>query len=104
MNKNVLLLGRTPFDMDEVRKNLAVPEVNLYSGINLEEAREVLASEEIDIVIMGAGLDLALRLEIVRLIFSVSDSITVHMKDRSSGRQGMMPFVNRVLAGLLGAG
>lgn len=42
------------------------------------------------------------RLEIVKYIFTVSTSTTVHMKDRNSGPQGMLPFVNGVLEGLVG--
>ena len=60
----------------------------------------LLATHGIDTVIMGAGIDLETRLEIVRRTFEASETTTVHMKDRASGRHGMMPFVNAVLRGL----
>ncbi len=50
---------------------------------------------------MGAGLDLDVRCEIIKLIFSLSHTTTVHMKDYASGPEGMLPFVNSVLKGLI---
>ena len=102
MSKNILLLGRKPFILDDVRDNLAVQDMTLFSGTTLSDVRQVFDENSIDIVIMGAGLDLDIRLEIVKYIFTVSDSTTVHMKDRDSGQQGMLPFVNSILKGLVG--
>jgi hypothetical protein len=34
---------------------------------------------------MGAGLDIDIRLEIIKLIFSLSQSTTVHVKELASG-------------------
>jgi hypothetical protein len=48
----------------------------------------------------GAGLDLDIRLEIVREIFQTSETTTVHLKDVASGPGGFLPFVRSVLAGL----
>lgn len=42
----------------------------------------------VDMVIMGAGIDLSLRLEIIKTIFEKSDKTSVHMKDRASGKAG----------------
>jgi hypothetical protein len=49
---------------------------------------------------MGAGLDIDVRLEIIRTIFTMSDSTTVHMKDVASGPEGFLPFVRALLSGL----
>ena len=62
--------------------------------------RSAFAQADIDHVIMGAGLDLETRLEIVREIFLTSDTTTVHMKDFASGPDGFLPFVRSVLTGL----
>ena len=51
---------------------------------------------------MGAGIELEKRLEIARYIFTNSNTTTVHMKDRETGPEGFVPFINRVLSGLLG--
>jgi hypothetical protein len=66
----------------------------------LDEVRSAFAQADIDHVIMGAGLDLEARLEIVREIFLASDKTTVHLKDFASGPDGFLPFVRSVLAGL----
>lgn len=42
----------------------------------------------------------ATRLEIVREMFRSSDTTTVHMKDRVSGKQTFLPFARSVLRGL----
>jgi hypothetical protein len=49
---------------------------------------------------MGAGIDLETRLQIVREIFQLSETTTVHMKDHATGSQGFLPFVRSVLRGL----
>ena len=56
---------------------------------------------KIDIVIMGAGIELEKRLEIVRYVFNTSNITSVHMKDRGSGPEGFIPFINKVLNGSL---
>jgi hypothetical protein len=97
--KNVLLLGRKGIVLDDVAKHLDVKDVNLHSGTGVEDVRATFGKEKIDIVIMGAGLDIDVRREIIKLIFTLSDTTTVHMKDYASGPQGMLPFVNSVLKG-----
>jgi len=96
----VLLLGRTGIVLDEVRPHIDANDVNLYTGTNLDDVRRIFETQPIDIVIMGAGIDLGARLEIVEHIFTVSNSTTVHMKDWDSGPAGMLPFVNAILNGL----
>ena len=51
-------------------------------------------------MIIGAGLDLEIRLAIVREIFQSSNTTTVHMKDRASGMEAFLPFARSVLHGL----
>ena len=51
---------------------------------------------------MGAGIELEKRLEIVSYVFTNSNTTTVHMKDPETGPEGFVPFINRVLSGLLG--
>ena len=97
MNKNVLLVGRKAIVLDDVRKGLAVQDVTLFSASTLDDVRKVLDDHSIDMVIMGAGIDLDTRVQIVRHIFEASNSITVHMKDWDSGLQGFLPFVKGLL-------
>jgi DNA-binding NtrC family response regulator len=102
MTKNVLLVGLKTIILDQVQKNLDVKDVRLFTGSSVEDVRAAFDREPIDIVIMGAGLDIDVRLEIIKLIFSLSETTTVHMKDHASGPEGLIPFVNAVLKGLIG--
>ncbi len=100
MAKNILLLGRTGAVLDAVRPGVDIVGVTLHAGTTLDDVRRIFASERIDTVIMGAGIDLALRLEIVEFVFGESTATTVHMKDKDSGPEGMKSFVNGILGGL----
>jgi hypothetical protein len=99
--KSILLLGRLGLNVENVRKNLSVRDVELPAGTNLKEVKTAFDESTIDIVIMGAGIDLDDRIAIVRYVFETSSSTTVHMKDRQSGPAGMLPFVDNVLKGLI---
>ncbi|MBY8166576.1 hypothetical protein KW507_07825 [Vibrio fluvialis] len=96
----VLLLGRKGIVVEDVQNQLNIPKVELFSGTNLEEVRSIFAENKIDHVIMGAGIELQERLNIIQIIFELSESTTVHMKDFASGPQGMLPFVSSILSGL----
>lgn len=100
--KKVLLLGRLEFDMPNFQKGVSAKDVKLFGGSSIEDVKSVFdeTDAQIDIVIMGAGIDLEKRLEIVEYIFNASKGTSVHMKDKNSGRQGMLPFVNNILNGL----
>jgi hypothetical protein len=96
----VLLLGLRGVVVDDARAQLQLPDVDLYGGGSIEDMRAIFAQTKIDHVIMGGGLDLEIRLAIVREVFQLSDSTTVHMKDIETGPQGFFPFVRGVLQGL----
>jgi hypothetical protein len=100
MTRNVLLLGRLGVVVEDARQQLRMPDVRLFVATGLDEVRSAFADADIDHVIMGAGLDLETRLEIVREIFLASETATVHLKDFASGPDGFLPFVRSVLAGL----
>jgi hypothetical protein len=100
VTRSVLLLGRLGVVVEDTRQQLGMPDVELFVATGLDEVRSAFAQADIDHVIMGAGLHLEARLEIVREIFLASDKTTVHMKDFSSGPDGFLPFVRSVLAGL----
>jgi DNA-binding NtrC family response regulator len=98
MSKTVLMLGRTDAVLDDLKKNLEMQDIQFLSGKFLEDVQKKFDEESIDIVIMGAGLELDARLEIIQHIFTVSKSTTVHMKDWNSGPDGMLPFVKRIVS------
>jgi len=97
--KNCLLLGRKGMIVDDVKSKIDAQDVNLFGGTTIDDVKQVFEDQSIDVVIMGAGIDIETRLEIIRYIFEVSKSTTVHMKDWDSGPAGMLPFVNGVLNG-----
>ncbi|MBL4645494.1 MAG: hypothetical protein JKY99_03430 [Rhizobiales bacterium] len=101
-HKTVLLLGRTGIVVDDVRTHISVSDVNLLAGTSLDDVRAAFDNNRIDVVIMGAGIDLDTRLSIIEHIFNTSTYTTVHMKDWDSGPAGMLPFVDSVLNGLIG--
>lgn len=98
--KNCLLLGRKGIVLDNVKEHIKRTDVSLFGGTNLQDVKDVFDQHTIDVVIMGAGLDINDRLDIIRYIFNTSKSTTVHMKDWASGPAGMLPFVNGTLNGL----
>jgi hypothetical protein len=100
MARNVLLLGRLGVVVEDAQQQLRMPDVQLFVATGLDEVRSAFAQADIDHVIMGAGLDLEVRLQIVREVFRTSDKTTVHMKDFASGPEGFLPFVRSVLVGL----
>jgi len=97
--KNCLLLGRKGIIVDDIKGSIDTQNINLFGGTNLKDVKDTFAQNKIDIVIMGAGLEINDRLDIISYIFETSKSTTVHMKDWDSGPTGMLPFVNGVLNG-----
>ena len=100
MSKKFLILGRLDSVVADA-KQFARPDLEVFRGTSVEDMRSTFARTNIDHVIMGAGIDLEIRLQIIREIFQLSETTTVHMKDRASGPQGFMPFIHAVLRGLV---
>ena len=100
--RTVLILGRRHSVVDDAEHQLELdlPGIHLLEGISIDDVRSAFAQTKIDHVIMGAGIDLEARLQIIREIFQTSDTTSVHMKDRASGPQGFLPFIRSVLRGL----
>lgn len=98
--KNCLLLGRKGQIVDNVKNGIEAKSINLYGGTSLQDVKDSFDQRNFDAVIIGAGLDINDRLEIIKYIFDASSSTTVHMKDWDSGPAGMLPFVNGILNGL----
>ena len=98
--KKCLLLGRKGIIVDDVKDKLDATDISLFGGTSLQDVKDAFNRQDINIVIMGAGIDINDRLDIISYIFETSNSTTVHMKDWDSGPAGMLPFVNGVLNGL----
>jgi hypothetical protein len=100
--KHVLILGKKGVTIQDVQQKLNLPDVVLHGGTSIDDLRALFATTKVDHVIMGAGLELEVRLAIVREIFTASETTTVHLKDVASGPEGMLPFVQHLLTGLGG--
>jgi hypothetical protein len=99
---SVLLLGLKGIVVEDARAHLQMPDVDVYGGGSIEDLRATFAKTHIDHVIIGGGLELEVRLAIVRELFQLSDSTTVHLKDIASGPHGFFPFVRAVVQGFHG--
>ncbi|MDE2430125.1 MAG: hypothetical protein KGM99_15485 [Burkholderiales bacterium] len=96
----VLILGKKGIVVDDIQNHLQMQNVELFGGTGIEDVRSVFSEQKIDHVIMGAGIELDKRLQIIKEIYERSESTTVHMKDFASGPNGMLPFVRAVITGL----
>jgi hypothetical protein len=85
--------------IDDVIAQLEIPEIELSGGTGIDTVRSAFERGSVDHVIIGGGLDLDTRLEIVRMIFRTSRSTTVHLNS-PSGPESFLPFVRAVLAGV----
>ena len=99
MPKRLLLIGRTGVVLENARKYIEDPDMELYSATDIDGVRSVFAQSNIDHVFMGAGIELEQRLNIVREVFTTSQTTSIHLKDATSGPQGFLAFVRSVLAG-----
>lgn len=97
---NVLYVGRTQSVIDDVIRTLDTPDVDFTTANTLPEVQEILAAASVDHVIIGGGLDLETRLQIVRHVFDTSRSTTVHMNSPSGGPESALPFVRSVVRGM----
>ena len=100
--KTVLIVGRLLTNIPN-EKDVAIKNVRMIGATNIEEVKSVFENNDnnINIVIIGAGIELDKRLVIVEYIFNTSNTITVHMKDRAGGPEGFLPFINKVLLGMV---
>ena len=101
MPTTILLLGRKGIVVEDARSKIDIPDLNILGGTSIDDVRSAFASPtKPEHVFMGAGLDIEDRLEIVREIFKLSGTTTVHLKDAESGPHGFLPFVKKILEGL----
>ena len=100
--KKILLVGKALTTVPPLDQ-LTIKDIEYFAAPDLRTVQQVFEKNNnaIEIVIMGAGIDLEKRLEVVRYVFNTSNTTTVHMKDWETGPEGFVPFINRVLSGLL---
>lgn|SRR5689334_6795342 len=101
--KKILLVGKQLTSVPPLDQ-LQVKDVEYFAAPDIKTVQQTFETNDnaIDIVIMGAGIAIEKRLDVVRYVFSTSNTTSVHMKDWETGPEGFVPFINRVLTGLLG--
>ena len=102
MRPVVLLVGRLPGVIGGIAQQLQDIPVEWLGAHNREEVIRQLESEpKIVCVAMGAGLDDAIRGELIGVIAQRRPDISIHLKERSSGPDGMAPFVRKVVEAMV---
>ena len=102
MSDPILLIGKTTMVLDEAKATLGLPEEALLAATDLAEVEEILQAQQVSHVFMGAGIEVELRLQIVRAVVQHSETATIHLKDAASGPKGFLPFVKAILSALPG--
>jgi len=72
MTQRVLLLGVKSAVLDDVRRELQEADFEFQAGPDADDLRSVLSHGDVDQVIIGGGLDLATRAEMVQAVFQLS--------------------------------
>ena len=99
--KNILLIGKLLVNIPSPEK-LVKKDAHYFVAHDMATVQGVFENNKaIDIVIIGAGIELEKRLDIVHYIFSTSNTVTIHMKDYATGPDGFVPFINNVLMGMM---
>ncbi len=98
MHPVVLLIGKLPHVIGNVAQELDhLPIQWLGAHDHAETVRQLECEPRIACVIMGAGLDDQVRGDLIGLIAMLRPDLSIHLKDRASGPQGLVPFVERVV-------
>ena len=98
MEPVVLLIGRLPGIIGDIARQLEDMPIRWLGAHNRDEvARQLDAEPGIACVVMGAGLDDRIRGDLIGVIAHKRPDISIHLKDRASGPEGMGPFVRCVV-------
>ncbi len=102
MKPVVLLIGKLPGIVGHLADDLEDLPIRWLGAHDHGEVVHQLEHEPgIACVIMGAGLDDDIRGDLVGVIAAVRPDLTIHLKDRASGSEGMAAFVRRVVSGMI---
>ncbi|EDZ46706.1 hypothetical protein RBY4I_1923 [Rhodobacterales bacterium Y4I] len=98
MKPVVLLIGKLPHVIGNVAEQLDhLPIQWLGAHDQPEVVRQLETEPRIECVIMGAGLDDQIRGDLIGIIAALRPDVCIHLKDRASGPEGLVPFVERVV-------
>ncbi len=102
MRPVVLLVGRLPGVIGGIARTLEdIPVEWLGAHDRGEVIRQLDAEPRIACVVMGAGLDDEIRGELIGVIAQRRPDISIHLKERSTGPDGLAPFVRKVVEAMV---
>lgn len=102
MKPVVLLVGKLPGIVGHLADELEDLPIRWLGAHDHGEVAYQLEHEPgIALVIMGAGIEDEIRGDLVGVIAAVRPDVSIHLKDRSSGPEGMADFVRRVATAML---
>ena len=102
MKPVVLLVGKLPGIVGHLADQLEdMPIRWLGAHDHGEVVRQLETEPGIACVVMGAGLDDGVRGDLIGVIASIRPDLTIHLKDRSSGPDGMPAFVRPVVGAMV---
>lgn len=101
MQPVVLLVGRMPNIGAVVNQLDHLPIQWLGAHDHSEVVRQLETEPRIECVIMGAGLEDHVRGDLIGLIAGIRPDICIYIKDRTSGSEGLAPFVERIIEHLV---
>jgi hypothetical protein len=98
MKPVVLLVGKLPGIAGRIEAALGDMPVEWLGAHNREEVeRQLEAEPNIRCVVIGGTLGDDIRGELVGVIARRRPDLTIHIKDRESGPEGMPAFVRKVV-------
>jgi len=101
----VLLVGKLPGIVGRLADQLEdLPIRWLGAHDHGEVVYQIEHEPAIACVIMGGSLDDRLRGDLVGVIAAARPDLTIHLKDRASGSEGMAAFVRQVVTGMFLSG
>jgi len=95
--QNIILAGRLPSIVDNLTEQLSRNDVQFLGATNAEQLATHLDNPDVSAVIIGGGLDDAVRADLCLLVWSLRDDLPIHIKDRASGPTAMAGFVTSLL-------
>ena len=98
----ILLVGKLPGVVGDIARQLSDMHVEWLGAHDRSEViRQLEGEPRIACVVMGAGLDDSVRGDLIGVIASRRPDLTIHLKDRASGSEGIAPFARKVVDALV---
>ncbi len=99
LKSRTLVVGRTEARAQPWVDELLAEGVDVVSTSDLDEARRLVVAGAVDVVVLGGGLDDAVRTALADELRAAAPDVPVHLKDRISGPSGVGPFVRALAQG-----